>query len=378
MSKKGILFCAIGYPKGVGKIADGIIHRIRRSDNRIQLKIGTSSGSSGCPILNSHGQVIGIDTSSDNSHSYAIPVNTLKNLIKETGEPEAFKTLQERPFIRAYVYAKTGDEKRKAGEYKAAILYYDAALKLNPDMADVYAHRADAKTELNSSNLGSYMEAIDDFYTAFRLKPFKLRVSDPRAFFSRLFDFFYIFLFKALLQCLKTIFGRRGWLMLKGFGNTRDAKSAADSGDKAEAKKLYQQAIDNYTDAINLKSKRANAYNTRGWTKYLFGQLETEQGNAAEAEKLYQEAISDVNAALQRKPKSKRFRSAFFHTRGAAKAALDDYSSAIEDFDKSIQLNPKKALYYHDRGLAREALGQYEAAKADFAKAKEIDADAGK
>ena len=370
--RKKDIVCAIGYPKGIGKIADGTIHGIKRSDNRIQMKIGTSTGSSGCPILNSHGQVIGIHTASDNSHGHAIPVNTLKDLIKETGEPEVFKALQEHPFIRAYVHAKTGDEKRKEGEYKAAILYYDAALKLNPDMADVYAHRADAKTELRS-NLGSYMEALDDFHTAFRLQPLKFSFSDLRAFFSRLSLLFYISFFKALIQCLKTVLGRRGWLMLQGFWHARDAESAADSGDKAAAKKLYQQAIGDYTDAINLKPKRANAYNTRGWTKYLFGQFETEQGNTAEAQKLYQEAISDVNEALRLKPKGKRYRSAFFHTRGAAKACLGDYNGAIEDFNKCIQLRPKKALYYKDRGLSREALGQYEAAKADLAKVKEID-----
>ena len=78
--RKGDIVCAIGYPKGVGKIADGTIHGIKRNENRIQMKIGTSTGSSGCPILNRRGQVIGIDASSDNSHSYAIPVNTLKNL----------------------------------------------------------------------------------------------------------------------------------------------------------------------------------------------------------------------------------------------------------------------------------------------------------
>ena len=370
--RKRDLVCAIGYPKGVGKIANGTIYGIRRNDNRIQMKIGTATGSSGCPILNSHGQVIGIYTSSDNSHGYAIRVNTLKDLIKETGEPEAFKALQERPFIRAYVHAKTGDEKRKQSEYKAAILYYDAALKLNPDMADVYAHRADAKTEI-SSDLGSYMEALDDFHTAFRLQPLKFSFSDFRAFFSRLSLLFYTFLFKALIQGLKTVFGRRGWLMLQGGWHARDAKSAADSGDKAEAKKLYQQAVGNYTDAINLKPKRANAYNARGWTKYLFGQFETEQGNAAEGEKLYQEAISDVNEALHLKPKGKRYRAAFYHTRGVAKVGLGDYNGAIEDFNACIRCNPKKALYYHNRGEAKEALGHHEAAEADFQKAKEID-----
>ena len=370
--RKRDLVCAIGYPKGVGKIVNGTIHRIKRSDNRIQMEIGISTGSSGCPILNKRGQVIGIHTSSDNFHGYAIPVNTLKDLIKETGEPETFEALQERPFVCAYVHVKTGDEKRKQGEYKAAIAYYDAALKLDPDMADVYAHRAKARMELGS-DLRNCMEVFDDFRIAFRRQPFKLSISNLRTFFSRLSVFFSIFLFVALVQSLKTVFGRRGWLVLQGFGNARAAKSAIDNGDKVQGKELYQEAINNYTDAINLKPQKANTYNTRGWTKYLFGQFETEQGNTTEAEKLYQETISDANEALQLKPKGKRYRSAFYHTRGAAKAALGDYNGAIEDFSECIQLNPKKALYYHDRGLAKAALGQHEAAKADFAKVKEVD-----
>ena len=375
--RKGNFVCAIGYPKGVGKIADGTIQCIKRSDNRIQMKIGTSTGSSGCPILNKRGQVIGIHTSSDNSHSYAIPVNTLKDLIKETGEPETFEALQERPFVCAYVHAKTGDEKRKQGEHKAAIAYYNAALKLDPDMADVYAHRAKSRMEL-SNDFGNCIEVFDDFRTAFRRQPLKLSISNLRLFFSRLSVFFYIFLFAALLQFLKTVFGRRGWLVLQGFGKARDAKSAADNDDKARAKELYQEAINDYTDAIHLKPQKANTYNSRGWTKYLFGQFETEQGNAAEAEKLYQEAISDANEALRLKPKGKRYQSACLHTRGAAKAGLGDYNGAIEDFSECIRCNPKKALYYHDRGKAKEARNQHEEAIIDFQKANELDPDIGK
>ncbi len=68
-------------------------------------------------------------------------------------------------------------------------------------------------------------------------------------------------------------------------------------------------------------------------------------------------------------------RAATYHTRGAAKAGLGDYHGAIEDFDESIRLNPKKVLLYYDRGLSNEVLGQHEAAEADFAKAKELDPD---
>ena len=107
--------------------------------------------------------------------------------------------------------------------------------------------------------------------------------------------------------------------------------------------------------------------------KYFLGQLETKKGNTAEAQKLYQEAASDSDEALRLESKNTKRRSAtYYHTRGAAKAALGDHDSAIEDFNNAIKLKPKKALYYHDRELSKEALGQHEEAEADFTKAKEL------
>ena len=371
--RKGDIVCAIGYPKGVGKIADGTIHGIKRNDNRIQMKIGTSTGSSGSPILNNRGQVIGIDASSDNSHSYAIPVNTLKDLMKETGEPEAFKAFQERKFVRAYVHAKTGDDRRKQGEYKAAIAHYDIAIELDPNIVHAYTGRADTRAELWA--LGS---AIEDMRIARRLNRVRFSFSNFAEYFSWKRKGLWIVGGHLLIKLLKSTLGKSGWFKLRGIGKLGIAKSEADQGDSAKAIALYQEAIGHWTEIINLKPKKANTYNTRGWTKYLLGQLETEQGNAGDAQRLYQEAVFDSDEALRLKPKGTKLRSAFFHTRGAAKVGLGDYNGAIEDFSECIQLNPKKALYYHDRGKAKEALNQHEEAIVDFQKAKELDPDIGK
>ena len=264
---------------------------------------------------------------------------------------------------------RKGIKKREQGVYKAAIAHYDAALKLAPDMADVYLHRAAAKMELG--NLVDFADVIGDFYFGFRHRPLQFNL-------SHLSTFIFVFFLNALLQFLKTVFGRSGWFMVQGHVSKRGAESAVDEGDKVQAKNLYQAAINNFTNAIELKPKKANAYNTRGWTKYLLGRLEAEEGNAGEARERYQEAISDVNAALRLKPRGKRFRAGCFHTRGAAKAGLGDHSTAIEDFNVCVRLRPKKALYYHDRGLSKKALAQHAAATADFAKAKAIDPNVGK
>ena len=43
-------------------------------------------------------------------------------------------------------------------------------------------------------------------------------------------------------------------------------------------------------------------------------------------------------------------RAAFYHI---ATAALDDHEGAIKDFNESIRLRPKKALYYQSWGFKR-------------------------
>ena len=361
--------CAVGYPRGVKKIAHGTVRGIRRRDNRIQVKIDISTGHSGSPILNSAGEVVGVQASSDDSHSYSIPSKTLKLLIKGAGEIEAFEVWRKRPYVLAHTQAMQGDKKQEQGAYKAAIAHYDAALKLNPDMADVYLARAAAKLELD--DFGDFADVIGDFYLSFRHRPLQFKLSHLSTFFSASFS-------KILIQFLKNAFGKSGWLMAQGHVAVREAESEIDKGNKVRAKNLYQAAINNFTDAIKLNPKKANSYNTRGWTKYLLGQLEAEEGNAGEAQERYQEAISDIDAALQLKPRRKRLRAAFLHTRGAAEAGLGIHNVAIKDFDACIRLRPKKALYYHDRGLSKAALGQHEAAKADFAKAKAIDPEVGK
>ena len=56
-----------------------------------------------------------------------------------------------------------------------------------------------------------------------------------------------------------------------------------------------------------------------------------------------QNAVSECDEALQSNPRGiKLRRDATYHTRGAAKVGLGDHNGAIEDFNESIQLNPKE------------------------------------
>ena len=365
---------AVGYFGNKNNSVEGTVRGVRSRDGWLRIKAPLEPGWSGCPVLNSNGEVIAVHSggSAVPNICYAVPSNTLKALLNaaEGTETEPLHKWQKHPRVLAALEHQKGKAKKKGGDYDGAIAAYDNAIKLSPDIADAYESRGDVKIRLGDPD-----GAFDDLYMALRLHQKQFRFSGFGSFCSLMLMFVLIFVSKSLSKCLRTVIGRRNWLVVQGAGKRREAKSKVDQDDKAEAKLLYQEAINDYTDAIHLKPKKAYVYNSRGWTKYLFGQFETEQGNAAEAQKLYQEAISDVNEALRLKPKGKRYRSAFFHTRGVAKAALGDYNGAIEDFSECIQLNPKKALYYHDRAEAKEARNQHEEAIVDFQKAKELDPD---
>ena len=52
--------------------------------------------------------------------------------------------------------------------------------------------------------------------------------------------------------------------------------------------------------------------------------------------------------------------------------ALEDYSEAIKDFSKSIQLNPEGINAYRNRGTIKEFSEDLKGAKLDFRKAGEL------
>ncbi|MDR1774531.1 MAG: trypsin-like peptidase domain-containing protein [Clostridioides sp.] len=93
----GDIAIAIGNPLGLEfqkSVTQGIISGLNRSieteqaqmSNLIQTDASINSGNSGGPLLNSKGQVIGINTakaSEGEAMGFAIPINTAKNIVQE-------------------------------------------------------------------------------------------------------------------------------------------------------------------------------------------------------------------------------------------------------------------------------------------------------
>ena len=159
-----------GNPKGLeGTFSNGIIssRRDKYTKERLQMTAPISPGSSGGPVLNSKGEVIGVSFMTlvgGQNLNFAIPSRYLTELLTES--TPAKPLAEGNRSISAETYFTWGNTKYYLGDYKGAIADYDTAIRLNPDDTDAYNNRGIAK-----DNLGQHFAAIADFDTAIRLNP---------------------------------------------------------------------------------------------------------------------------------------------------------------------------------------------------------------
>ena len=159
-----------GNPKGLeGTFSNGIIssRRDQYTKERLQMTAPISPGSSGGPVLNSKGEVIGISFMTlvgGQNLNFAIPSRYLTELL--TKSKPAKPLAQGNRSISAQTYLTWGNTKYHLGDYKGAITDYDSAIRLKPDHAAAYYNRGNAKYKL-----GQHLAAIADFDSAIRLNP---------------------------------------------------------------------------------------------------------------------------------------------------------------------------------------------------------------
>ena len=79
----------------------------------------------------------------------------------------------------------------------------------------------------------------------------------------------------------------------------------------------------------------------------------------------YSGAIEDCSKAIELNPEN----AIAYYNRGGAKLRQENYRGAIEDYSKVIELNPEFVIAYYNRGNARYALEDYRGAIGDYTKA---------
>ena len=332
-----------GSPKGLeGTFSDGIISRISRWEGkeRLQITAPISRGSSGGPVLNSKGKVIGIAFMTivgGQNLNFSIPSKYVKALLNTKG---TVTPLAEREHnISAETYYYRGNTKHDIGFYQNAISDYSKAIRLKPDFVEAYHNRGNTKAKL-----GQHFEAIADYNIAIRLDP---DYADTYYLRGRAKG--------ALGQYSNAIADFDTAIRLE----PDDAMIYYLRGRAKGALGQYSNAIADFDTAIKLEINGAMVYNARGRAKAELGQ--------------HFEAIADFNAAIQLNPDDAL---AYSH-RGWAKAELGQHFEAIADFNAAIQLNPDDAPAYYNRGAAKAELGQYWSAKQDLRTALRLATQAG-
>ena len=114
------------------------------------------------------------------------------------------------------------------------------------------------------------------------------------------------------------------------------------------------KAIPDFTDAIRLEPKNANAYYNRG--------------NAYHATRDYVKAIADYTEVIRLEPKN----ADAYNNRGWAYVKKGEFDKAIADYTEVIRIEPDAADAYYNRGSAYRDKGDTAKAKADFDHAKQL------
>jgi tetratricopeptide (TPR) repeat protein len=114
----------------------------------------------------------------------------------------------------------------------------------------------------------------------------------------------------------------------------------------------YDRAIADYTEAIRLDAKYADAYGNRG--------------NAYRDKRDLDRALADYNEALRIRPGA-----IDYFNRGNVYYVKADYDRAIADYTEAIRLDPTFARAYYNRGFAKRAKGDSAGGDSDTATAKQ-------
>jgi tetratricopeptide (TPR) repeat protein/S1-C subfamily serine protease len=368
------------------------------SKDRLSLEFGNAllytnvshPGMSGGPLLDSLGNVIGINTASEDEiavqkdgqivsislgYSLGVPIQTFMGLVSKTDiktndlkitnskPPElteeqkstVYKQLGieaiEIPDQRADAFAwlNYGNRLWRFDKYEEAVKAFDRAILLQPDFYLAYYARGLVK---NSGLIDSASSSLDDFEQAIKLNP-----RFYQAWFHKANDLVYV---------------RRNSVFDIPL---LEALAAIDKAIEIEPKeaKLYglksyilsfmggrlQEQIIAYSEAIKIKPN-SHRYSELGSIYFRLGD--------------YVNAIDNYSKAISIEPEIGQLSSRYM-TRGEAYFKLQDYSKAFADYSKAIELTPNDLFHLTQRANAYLQIGDSSKAIADYTSAIKLAPD---
>lgn len=344
--QEGESVVVIGNPLGLeGSVTNGIVSAVRdipTFGRIIQITAAISSGSSGSPVVNMQGQVIGIATlqvTGGQSVNFAIPseritqlqvasVMSLSELMASSGRNKRAKAVQ---FFRDGLSFLSKDDCEKA------ITYFEKAVESDSSYADAWA-----QSGFCNEKLGRHAEALEASKKAVNLRP------SAESYFNIGLASFYLKQYREAAEAY------RASIKLDPY-NAADAYYALglvyrDWGKGDEEIQAYKQAIKQRPDYTV-------AYERLG-SRYL-------------KSKKYNEAVEIFRQLATLKP-GDPFAP---NNMGEAYLELNRLNEAVESFRQSIRLKPDFGRAYYNLGKSLLAMGNRDAALEQYTILTNIDPD---
>ena len=344
--QEGESVVVIGNPLGLeGSVTNGIVSAVRdipTFGRIIQITAPISSGSSGSPVVNMQGQVIGIATlqiTGGQSVNFAIPserisqlqvaaVMSLSELVAASGRNKRAKAVQ---FFRDGLSFLSKDDCEKA------LPYFEKAVESDSNYAEAWA-----QSGFCNEKLGKHAEALEASKKAVSLRP------SAESYFNIGLASFY------LKQYKEAEGAYRQSIKLDPY-NAADAYYALGLVYRDWGK--ADDEIQAYKAAIRLHPDYTVAYERLG-SRYL-------------RSKKFNEAVEVFRQLATLKPGDANAP----NNMGEAYLELNRLNDAVESFRQSIRLKPDFGKAYYNLGRCLLAMGNRDGALEQYTILTNIDPD---
>ena len=322
----------IGNPLGLeSSVSSGIVSAVRdipAFGKILQITAPISPGSSGSPVINNKGEVIGIATlivTKGQNLNFAIPsdkIIALKDVAKTPITAEY--SLAAADSNDAQLFYQKGLKELWQENWSAALTCFQKAKEKSPQDADVWFQLGYCY-----SKLGRYQEGIESYKQAIKIKPdfaeshYNLGVAYSKLGRSQEA----IESFKQAIR-IKPDFAEAHYNLGIAYSNLG----------------RYQDEIESYKQAIRIKPDHASAHYNLG---VAYGQLGR-----------WQEAMESFKQAIRIKPDDAKAH----YNLGLAYGALGRYQDEIEAYKQAIRIEPDYAKAHHWLGVTYGKLSRWQEA----------------
>jgi tetratricopeptide (TPR) repeat protein len=342
--QEGESVVVIGNPLGLeGSVTNGIVSAVRdipTFGRIIQITAPISSGSSGSPVVNMQGQVIGIATlqvTGGQSVNFAIPSERISQLQATTlmSLPDLVAASGRNKRAKAVQFFRDGLSFLSKDDCEKALPYFDKATESDNQYAEAWA-----QSGFCNEKLGRHAEALEASKKAVNLRP------SAESYFNIGLANFYLKQYKDAAEAY------RQSIKLDPY-NSADAYYALGLVYRDWGK--ADDEIYAYKQAIKLRPDYTGAYERLG-SRYM-------------KSKKFNEAVEVFRQLAALKPGD----AIAPNNLGEAYAELNRYNDACESFRQSIRLKPDYGRAYYNLGKCLLAMGNRDAALEQYTILTNID-----